>query len=73
MDYLYYGFFILMLIIVVFSQYKFIRRIDKHIESLDEQEQEIERIANELKAQYAELHGLNNKLRDVLSGTRIVR
>lgn len=73
MDYLYYGFVILMLLFIVFFQYKLIRRIDKHIESLDEQEQEIERIANELKARYAELHGLNKKLRDVLSCTRIVR
>lgn len=70
MDYLYYGFVILMLIIIVFFQYKFIRRINKHIESLDEQEKEISRIADELKKQYAELYGLNNKLRNVLSGTR---
>ena len=73
MDYLYYGFVILMLLFIVFFQYKLIRRIYKHIGSLDEQEQEIERIANELEAQYAELHGLTNKLSDVLSGTRIVR
>lgn len=70
MDYLYYGLFILMLLFIVFFQYKLIRRIDKHIESLDEQEKEISRIADELKKQYEELYGLNNKLRNVLSGTR---